>query len=142
MVLPDAKDRTILTLCLPALNATTQNILEHVTHALRFEHLSKACVAAKIALAEVLNNVVEHAYAGVQLGAVAVLVSAGPATVTITVIDWGTAYPNFDIPEDAPPEPTQLAEGGYGWFLIRSLTSQVMYTRSARANILKLTLDI
>jgi len=38
------------------------------------------------------------------------------------------------------PDPNDLQEGGYGWFLIRSLMTDVTYERRHKTNHLSLTL--
>ena len=93
---------------------------------------------AEIVLAEVLNNIAEHAYAD----------KAGPVTVTLRdtaqgigclVVDQGTPLPGGLLPDGTLPPQTGLAladlpEGGFGWHLIRRLTLGLAYTRTAGAN--------
>lgn len=84
--------------------------------------------AAEIVLAEILNNIVEHAAPG------------GPALIELwltrtgrgifcRIEDDGKAMPDATLPPSAPPVPAALAEGGYGWHLIRSLTENLRYQR-------------
>lgn len=96
---------------------------------------------AEIVLAEVLNNIAEHAYAG----------QAGPVTVTLCdtaqgigclVVDHGAPMPGGTPPDGTlPPQtPADLPEGGFGWHLIRSLTRDLDYARVAGANRLSFLL--
>ena len=141
MVPADPKDHPVLSLCLPALDATTPLIIENVVTALQNAKRASLSDHATIALAEVLNNVVEHGYATDTCGAVSVTLSDKAKSVVITVQDWGIAYPHDALPSGDMPDPTHLAEGGYGWFLIKTLVSDVAYERARRSNILTLSLD-
>lgn len=93
---------------------------------------------AEIVLAEVLNNVAEHAYAG------------GPGDITVTlsqvrdrlwcvVTDRGRVMPQGQLPPGTLPatagvQLADLPEGGFGWHVIRSLTADLNYTRDQDQN--------
>lgn len=106
-------------------------------------HLSAAglapdhCATAELVLAEVLNNVAEHAYAG-QGGQVAVALRIEPAGVRCRVTDRGHPMPGGAPPEGLLPalHPHDLPEGGFGWFLIRELSRELRYARIAGENVL------
>jgi len=99
---------------------------------------------AEVVLAEVLNNVAEHAYAN------------GPGTVAVTlvpvglgldclVVDQGVAMPDNRLPAGkltaGPGTPVEdLPEGGFGWHLIRVLTRNLSYAREGGCNRLSFTL--
>ena len=93
--------------------------------------------SVEIVLAEVLNNIVEHAYAG-SAGQIEVTLVPGPSMLWIEVADSGCAMPSETLPAGDPAEVTldDLPEGGFGWFLIRSLTQDLVYTRKAGRNTL------
>lgn len=99
---------------------------------------------AELVLAEVLNNVAEHAYAE-QSGPVSVTIRSTGKGLRCRVMDRGRAMPdgtlppgrlleNLDLPLDDMPE------GGFGWHLIRSLTTELSYTRIGDQNLLQFTL--
>lgn len=96
----------------------------------------------QIVLAEVLNNVVEHAY-GFREGEPFSLDMAldGPA-LTCVIRDFGTPFPDGTPPRgeavalDGPT--SSLPEGGFGWFLIRQLTEALSYDRTNGCNTLSL----
>ncbi len=99
---------------------------------------------AELVLAEVLNNVAEHAYADT---AGQVTVSLGPTDrgLHCRIVDQGRAMPNGALPDgrlpggaDMPLE--DLPEGGFGWHLIRSLTTDLNYSRVDGCNDLQFTL--
>ena len=89
----------------------------------------------ELVLAEVLNNVTEHAYAGGS-GPVEVNLCATPVGLACRIVDRGLAMPGGKLPEGGLPDvaPPDFPEGGFGWHLIRSLTADLTYTRSAGTN--------
>lgn len=99
---------------------------------------------AETVLAEVLNNVVEHAYAGTVSGPIELRMQHVAGRLKIDVRDYGKPMPGGDLPggalpaddfvEDAPPE------GGFGWFLIRAFARNIAYERADDQN--RLTFDV
>jgi serine/threonine-protein kinase RsbW len=88
---------------------------------------------AELVLAEVLNNVAEHAY-GPGGGRVTVTLSGDPAGVRCRVTDEGRPMPGERLPEGRLPggpgtAVADLPEGGFGWHLIRSLSVGLTYAR-------------
>lgn len=130
----------IVDLCLPALAVVTPEILSRVSTAINAAGLAHRCDDVRIVLAEALNNVVEHAYRGGVPGAVAVRIALCGYDLCIDIADWGAPFSGNAIPSATPPEPQDLSEGGYGWFLIHALTSARRYTRRACCNHLHLRL--
>lgn len=107
-------------------------------HAVRavLGRLFPACDAhplAELVLAEVLNNVVEHAYDG-QGGRIILSLRRGRGWLSVRVADRGRPYPGGTLPDDILPEPD--AEGGFGWGLIRALASGIAYRRAGEWNVL------
>ena len=98
---------------------------------------------AEIVLAEVLNNIAEHAYAD-RVGLVAVTISPGARGLSCLLVDQGLAMPGNRLPEGLLPPSRQpggqevslddLPEGGFDWHLIRSLTQDLTYLRSEGEN--------
>ncbi len=90
---------------------------------------------AEIVLAEVLNNIVEHAYAEAP-GQITLEMSLRPDKVECSICDTGAQMPGLALPEGklASRDPDNLPEGGFGWFLIRSLTEDLRYARQNDAN--------
>jgi serine/threonine-protein kinase RsbW len=97
----------------------------------------------ELVLAEVLNNVAEHAYAGGS-GPVEVGLCATPLGIACRIVDRGLAMPEGRLPEGAlpPAAPDDLPEGGFGWHLIRSLTADLSYARSAGQNRLSFLIPL
>ena len=97
---------------------------------------------SEIVLAEVLNNIVEHAYNG-DYGQIKISVTRSSGVLNICVIDAGRPMPDLQLPagELAPLDDGQdPPEGGFGWFLIRSLTQDLHYQRVQDQNILQFRL--
>ena len=100
----------------------------------------------EIALAEAINNVVEHTYAKSEPGLVRILCSLRSAHLDIRICDTGTPLPKNRLPPglaaDVSVPRAELPEGGFGWFLIRELTSEVRYDRCGLINHLSLRFDL
>lgn len=93
--------------------------------------------AIEIVLAEVLNNVVEHAYAE-QGGVIEIEIERQNDGFVFCVTDDGRPMPGDYLPEGGPVDldvpARDLPEGGFGWFLIHKLTENIDYTRTANRN--------
>lgn len=93
----------------------------------------------QIILAEVLNNIVEHAYKfedGHPITLRIVLQSNGLFCETF---DEGVPMPNGVPPNGLMPEfsldaPSDLPEGGFGWAMVRELTQGIRYQRDGAVN--------
>ncbi|GAA0312513.1 ATP-binding protein [Rhodovulum strictum] len=93
---------------------------------------------AETVLAEVLNNVVEHAYRRLGEGVIELRMERCGNRLCVDVRDHGDpmpdgilpggALPPLDDTEDGPPE------GGFGWFLIRAMARELSYTRENGQN--------
>ncbi len=97
---------------------------------------------AEIVLSEALNNIVEHAYAAHQ-GQIEVSVRVVQGALICTVIDQGLPMPGESLPEGRLPEVQRvedLPEGGFGWHLIRALSSDLAYSRVNGRNELRFRL--
>lgn len=97
---------------------------------------------AELVLAEALNNITEHAYADGP-GPVDLTVERSSSGLWCTLVDRGRAMPLGtapapDLPQIAPPD--HLPEGGFGWHIIRCLTTHLTYRRDPGANRLSLCL--
>ena len=100
----------------------------------------------ELALAETLNNIVEHAYADRADGEIDLRIARGPRGVYCEVTDDGR-----DMPDGIPPAGITLSaarpvadlpEGGFGWFLIREVTHDLRYMRIGGKNRVSFRLAI
>ncbi len=98
---------------------------------------------AEIVLAEALNNIVEHAYAR-QSGEIEITLQLRPNELVCRITDTGLPMPGSKLPDGAlaPHLATGgLPEGGFGWYLIRSLSHDLSYHRENGRNLLSFRLD-
>ena len=98
---------------------------------------------AEIVLAEALNNIVEHAYAR-HAGEIVITLLLHQNALICRIIDTGLPMPNDALPAGhlAQFAPTDdLPEGGFGWFLIRTLSRDLDYRRVNGRNHLSFCLD-
>lgn len=97
----------------------------------------------EIALAEVVNNIVEHAYANIDKGEVLIRAVVGPGDIRVLLVDWGPPLPGARLPDCCPAslgeKTADLPEGGFGWFLIHTIARNIHYRRFLGRNHLRLT---
>ncbi len=104
-------------------------------------------ITAELVLAEVLNNVVEHAYAETDNGLILVGLALTGSGMTLTVTDNGHEMPGGEVPPKRPSPPpnlldqADLPEGGWGWQVIHDCASTLTYQRKEDTNRLQITLD-
>lgn len=94
-------------------------------------------------VAEVLNNIVEHAYAQGE-GDIRLRMWRHGQSVAVEVTDCGAPMPGLTLPEGRLAEigpGDDLPEGGFGWFLIRSLTDWLIYDRVGEENRLRFCME-
>jgi serine/threonine-protein kinase RsbW len=87
------------------------------------------------AFGEAFNNAAIHSYAGRKPGDVEVEVDAGPASITIRLIDWGNSFALDDVPV---PDLDAMPESGLGIYIIRSFMDDVKYA-AGHPNVLTMT---
>ncbi|WP_323038742.1 ATP-binding protein [Gemmobacter sp.] len=92
-------------------------------------------MSAEIVIAEVLNNIVEHAYAG-SSGDIDLSVQPLHGGLRCSVTDHGAPMPDHRLPGGALPawQPDDLPEGGFGWFMIQALAQDIRYDRIGATN--------
>lgn len=114
-----------------------------------FDDYAMSCLSddvrgtAEIVLAEVLNNIVEHAYACYP-GEIEIRVQIRAQDLQFNIIDAGLAMPDDQLPLGQLRDlgaADDLPEGGFGWFLIRTLSRDLSYVRSGRQNQLSFRLE-
>jgi serine/threonine-protein kinase RsbW len=136
-----------MTLTCDATALDVRRMLGELRTCLRDTNLSGEDVGTvEIALAEALNNIVEHAYRPDTPGTITLTVSIGPAVLSCELRDEGVALPGLAPPCAAAPNVTgpreRLPEGGFGWSLIFALTARLRYLRDGTENRLILDFDL
>lgn len=98
---------------------------------------AEKAVMVELALAETLNNVVEHAYGEKGGNEINVDLAYDGAALCCSIIDHGIANPSLANIEENASQPGDMAEGGYGNNLINMLASQIEYYREGERNLTK-----
>jgi serine/threonine-protein kinase RsbW len=136
-------DFTLADMTIAADFLSVRHGLQHLFNQDPLIGLSEECRDhSEIVLAEVLNNIVEHAYAGAA-GQIQISVTCQLGFLDICIKDCGRPMPNLKLPlgELRPMYDGQdPPEGGFGWHLIRSLTQDLQYQRVQDQNILQFRL--
>lgn len=91
---------------------------------------------AELVLAEILNNISEHAYPE-QAGLIEVALCRRPDGLMCRITDAGQPMPAGRLPEGRLPviaDIASLPEGGFGWHLIYSLSENLSYHRCIGRN--------
>ncbi|MEW9919910.1 ATP-binding protein [Marimonas sp. MJW-29] len=122
--------------------------LETLCETLRtFEIDEEATGTVGLVVAEVLNNIVEHAYGA--LATIAPVDITGRLTANglcLRITDRGRPMPGGKLPPGCIPaldvEVPNLPEGGFGWFLIRDLARDLVYQRVGEENRLSLCITL
>lgn len=101
---------------------------------------------AEIVLAEVMNNIVEHAFQERLSGWIEVSVTRTDHVMNIEVRDDGVPLPHGlldqKVHHDLDCPIGDLPEGGFGWPLVQELTDNLRYERADHRNILTFSIAI
>ena len=136
-----------LHLVFPGTMLSVRDALRRVARSAPVKGLSPADRGTvELVLAEVLNNIVEHAYRH-SPGDIALTLTRLPDGLAVQVTDTGSAMPGCSLPAGNLPEgldgpAAALPEGGFGWYLVHNLTRELVYHRMAGQNRLGFTLPI
>jgi serine/threonine-protein kinase RsbW len=129
-----------LRLVFPATETEVRKALGVLTSAGPLCDLPSAAIeTAELVIVEVLNNIVEHAYAQ-SSGEIEVRLGHDGPHILVEIIDTGQPLPGLSLPLPKLPDTSDLPEGGFGWYLIRTLASDVTYRRAGGRNMLRLCL--
>lgn len=94
----------------------------------------------ELVLAEVMNNVTEHAVDGQSSGdpKIHLCVVRHDAGLACAITDDGASLPDDCLlPRQLPQlDAADLPEGGFGWYLIQDLTQELRYYREGQRNFL------
>ena len=109
--------------------------------------VSDSASMLELAIAEGMNNVLEHAYNGQTEGEMRIVVQLDNRQLTIFIYDQGTEL-NRERVSSVPPPPEVAAEipvkdnlfcEGRGLFIMESLMDTLDYLRIGNENCLKMT---
>ena len=132
----------VIGISFPASHLDVREALIATRAALREGGIGADCASSfELALAEVMNNIVTHAYHGQDGGMIDLCVCFEEDRLVSCVCDGGKAMPGGRPPEGARSDPGpdlgKLPEGGFGWGLIRALAVDLEYDRTDGRNILR-----
>ncbi|MDI3338706.1 ATP-binding protein [Defluviimonas aestuarii] len=100
----------------------------------------------ELTLAEALNNIVEHSYADQPPGLIDLSLTPVAGALACRIEDFGRPMPGCTAPDRGlplvTPDVTQLPEGGWGWALIRDLSTDLEYERKGNRNVLTFRIPI
>lgn len=113
---------------------------EHLGDLLAF--VDHACARARVAhevlfdvrlaVEEVVTNVIDHGYAGVPTGPVTVRFHHDPRQIIITVEDLARPFdPSRLTPPDVAAPLEQRAIGGLGWHLVHQVMDEVRHAQGS-----------
>lgn len=136
-----------LRLILPATDAAVRRGLQTIKHGLEPNDLAPDEIASlEIVLAEILNNIVEHAYADNPDGLIEIRLSQANDGLHCLISDRGNMMPGGEPPlglqANLNCDIADLPEGGFGWFLIRELAHELQYAHIDGENKLSFRMAI
>ncbi|MBN2907487.1 MAG: ATP-binding protein [Rhodobacteraceae bacterium] len=131
----------------PLVVASTPLGVRHALAEMRTRHTpanggDESLGMAETVLAEVLNNIVEHAYKRHPAGRIELHIDRLDRRLRIDVRDRGAQMPGGTLPLGTLPDiqddpetcPDDAPEGGFGWFLIRAMARDIQYSRENGEN--------
>lgn len=100
----------------------------------------------ELVLAEVMNNIVEHSYAGGATGTISLSIVRDRCGLSCSLSDDGVPLPEGCLAPPQLPETAvsteHLPEGGFGWYLIHDLARDLGYRREGGQNLLAFRLPL
>jgi len=127
-------------------NLGTRQAMKALLHGLNPWQLSATDQGKiQVALVEVLNNIVKHAYRNQGSGIIEITCQPFPAHLGFEIADSGIPLPAHCLTNDhmsAVDIQASLPEGGFGWFLIRQLSYDITHERHKGKNHLYLKIRL
>lgn len=133
-------------LTLPGNSTAVRSALKVVLNQLQSHGLAESeCSVTELVLAEVLNNIVEHAYSVGDPGPIDLFIEHFDGRIDFSISDHGQPMPQEKLPTTSHAnlscDRQDLPEGGWGWLIIHELAEDVRYARQSEKNILEFTLS-
>jgi serine/threonine-protein kinase RsbW len=137
----------------PTLNLNIYSELKQASEAvarvgkwLEQERVESECIGdVMLVLAEALNNVIEHAYGTETSGDIQIKGTLRAQTLSLQIVDKGRPFdgpPDEVILNTEVYELSEMPDGGFGWFLIKSLTEDIHFSRDGDKNKLTLVVGV
>lgn len=134
--------RLLLDKTYPADFRWVRRAIQNACEELRRDGVSEDGIGSvEIVLAEALNNVAEHAYPVDKTGDLRLIIRRRAKALMFEIRDRGKPMPKGRAPMGNHPmtefdQHDSMPEGGYGWFLIREIVSDLIYDRRDDENLL------
>lgn len=143
----DEEQRNELRMIFQSDPMAVRQALQSVVSGLRPLRLSDDdCGTVELVLAEVMNNICEHAYAGNREGVIEFRLSHHKSGIKCVLLDDGLPMPDGNPPmgknHNLKCPVNELPEGGFGWFLIREYAKDLQYCRAEGKNRLSFRLSV
>ena len=126
--------------------AARQAIVATIARLTDFGISQSRCGDIEIALAEAVNNVVEHAFEDLPDATGRITCLTRGDTLIVEINDTGRILPNSRLPvakvANLEGPLSELPEGGFGWSLIRKIAENVTYERTGNQNRLVLEFQV
>ncbi len=144
----NGQPRTLLDKTYPADFRWVRRAIQNACEELRRDGVSEDGIGSvEIVLAEALNNVAEHAYPEDTPGELRLIIRRRAKALMFEIRDRGKPMPKGRAPMGNHPmtefnQHDSMPEGGYGWFLIREIVSDLIYDRRDDENFLVIRMAI
>jgi serine/threonine-protein kinase RsbW len=144
----DIGPRLVLDKIYPADFRWVRRAIQNAADELRDNGLDDETLGSvEIVLAEALNNVAEHAYPPDEKGEIRLIIRRRANALMFEIRDKGRPMPKGRAPVGNHPmtefhQQDSMPEGGYGWFLIREIVSDLVYDRHDDENFLVIRMAI
>lgn len=143
----DHGEQNDLDLCLSSEPSSIRMALARLIRRLAYQEIApEALGKVELVLAEVMNNIVEHALEGKNDGIIHLKAEKLTHTLAFEVSDSGNPMPNGQLPRRPMPitnlDIDSLPEGGFGWPLIHTLTDAIGYEYNNGMNVLKFSIEL
>jgi len=132
------KTGEVISLASRSTYAEVRKMLIEVMSTIRDRFEGEKAVMVELGLAEALNNIVEHAYKEVDQHLIQIEIARDEHLTCFTLTDRGVPNPTLDDVQSREFQPENLAEGGYGNNLIKTLASRIEYRRDKEKNVTKI----
>lgn len=100
----------------------------------------KEIYSLQLAADEAASNIIEHAYAGVNNGAIQISCEMDGDRIIITMKDQGKSFDPSRVKQpDVSADLSERQIGGLGVYLMRKIMDEVRYQTSADGNTLLMT---
>lgn len=143
--MPDDLGMQHINLTLPGNALAVRSALENILEQLKANGFSEEnCSVTELVLAEVMNNIVEHAYSVGDPGPILISIFGKGLGLSIEIIDHGEPMPRYSLPKATPTNLEcsleDLPEGGWGWHIIHEIAEDLAYSRIGAENHLSFRL--